>query len=147
MNAHFGIGRYDFALSRLGDFRFDLHFGERREISHVPSPLPVRIIHGLIISGERLIGDDDALQPFDGRHRVPSRHNCTQRKSVLRRKIGVVDFVSEKNIGVRFTHRNTAREFQFPGRSFRIIESATVGAFQNYFARFGFYFRAIEQDR
>ena len=58
---HLGIRRHDFILGRARDLGLDLHFGERSELGNVASPLPVGVINRLIVSGERLVCDDDAL--------------------------------------------------------------------------------------
>ena len=65
MDADARIRRDGFALSWLRDFRLDLDLGNWSEFANVPSPPPVCVIERLIITGEWLVCDNNALQPFD----------------------------------------------------------------------------------
>src|SRR5215471_16986458 len=96
---------------------------------------PVRVVNGLIVSSKRTVGDDDALEPFDRRHRVPARHYCTQRKPVLRGQLRAIHFVGQQHVAARFAERNAPRELQSAGRTLWILKYAAVGSFQSYFAR------------
>src|SRR4029453_10331969 len=131
VNTHGGI-RWDLVtLGRLGDLCLDLQFCDRTELSNVPSPFPVRIIQGLIIAGEWLVRDDDALQPFDRRHGVPAWHDRAYRKPVFWRKIVAVHSVGEQHIASSLLQRNGAGKPQLAWRTFRIIEHAMVRSFEN----------------
>src|SRR5262245_29663333 len=96
--------------------------------------LPVRVVDRLIVSRKWPVGGDDALEPFDGCHRVPTGHNCAYRKPMLWRQIFAIYFVREQHVAARFLYRNAAREFQFPRRTLRILKNASVGSLQNYLA-------------
>ena len=75
------------------------------------------VIKRLIVSGKRPVGDDDALEPFDRCHRVPTGHDCAHRKTVLRRQIFAIHFVGQQHVAACFLQRNAARELQFTGRT------------------------------
>ena len=113
----------------------------------VVGPLPERVVNRLIISGKRTVGDDDALEPFDGCHRIPAGHDCAHWKPVLRRQVFAIHLVGQQHIAARFFQRNTARELQFARRTLRLLKHATVGSFENYFVRVWLESRSIEQDR
>src|SRR5580704_16502450 len=133
VNAHGGIHWDLVTLSRFGDLCLDLQFCDRAEFGNVPSPFPVRIIQGLIIAGEWLVRDDDALQPFDRRHRVPAWHDRAYRKSVFWRNIVAVHSVGEQHIALSLLQWNGAGKPQPMWRAFRIIEHAVVRSFENDF--------------
>ena len=80
---------------------------------------------------------------------IPPGHNRAQRKTVLWRKVVAIHLIREQHVVARFCQRNARAQISHsPGGA-----SSDRQAFprrapsKNYFARFGFYFSAIEQDR
>ena len=65
---------------------------------------------------------------------------------MLRRKIVAIHLIGEEHIRARFRQWNAPNELHLAGRSLGFFKRSPIRAFQNYLARFGFYFRAIEQD-
>ena len=49
-----------------------------------PALFPIGVVDRLVIAGKRLSGYDDALQPFDRRHSVPTGHDRTEGITVRR---------------------------------------------------------------
>src|SRR5207248_9117125 len=64
---------------------------------------------------------------------------------VLRWHIVAIHLISEQHVLERFRKRNAPSELHLSGWSLGFFKRSPICAFQNYFARFGFYFRAIEQ--
>ena len=113
----------------------------------VITPLPVCVVDRLIVPGKWPIADGDPLEPFNGRHRVPARHDGAHWKTVLWRQIFAIHLVGQQHIATRFFQRNAARKLQFARRTLRIFEHSAVGSFENYFACVWFRDRSIKQRR
>ena len=66
---------------------------------------------------------------------------------MLWRQVAAIHFVGQEHIATRFLERKAAREFQFAGRTFSILEHATISTFENYFACVWLRDRTIKQGR
>ena len=60
--------------------------------------LPHAVALPLLVAGERLVHERDALEPLHVRHAVPTRHDQAQRKPVLGRKGSAVQLVHEHDL-------------------------------------------------
>jgi hypothetical protein len=89
----------------------------------------------LIVAGERLVCDDDALQPLDRRHRVPAWHNRAHRKSMFWWESLAIHSVRELHVALRLHERDAAGKRQFPRRAFWVVEHAVVRSFENDLTR------------
>src|SRR5205814_10496391 len=98
MDTHGRVCWNALAFGRPSDFGFRLHRGKRDQFGKIPSPLPERVIEGLVITVKRFVGDDDALEPLDRCHGIPARDDRAERKAVFRWKINIVHLVSEQDV-------------------------------------------------
>ena len=135
------------SFRRTRNLRFDLYLGSALQFSNAIALLPIRVVKRLIIPRKRTVGDDDALEPFDRRHRIPTGHDGANWKAMLGRQVVTIHFVSQQHIATRFLQRDATRERQFASRTLWVLKHAAVGSFQNHFARIWFGTRSIEQGR
>ena len=81
--------------------------------------LPDGVIERVEVAAERSLADDDALQPFGGRHAEAAGHNCAEGKAMFGRQLGAVHLVGQQHIAIeRAPDRDTVGELRAAGGCF-----------------------------